>query len=67
MIMCCCSSDLAHNERQKFVLLGKKDKTVFEMVKYEDGQAQEIKADLSKIVLPQESLRDFNHRNEEKI
>jgi len=37
------------------------------MVKYEDGQAQEIKADLSKIVLPQESLRDLNHRNEEKI
>jgi len=67
MIMCCCSSDLAHNEEQKFVLFGNKDKKVFDMVDYETGQAIEKKADLSKITLPQESLRDFNHRNEEKI
>ena len=65
--MCCCSSDLAHNEEQKFVLFGNKDKKVFDMVDYETGQAIEKKADLSKITLPQESLRDFNHRNEEKI
>jgi len=29
MIMCCCASDLSHNERQKFILYGNKNKVVF--------------------------------------
>ena len=52
MIMCCCSGDKAHNELQKFVFLGNRDKKVFDMKHYETGQAQEFKADFNKITLP---------------
>ena len=37
------------------------------MREYEAGQALEFKADFNKITLPQVNLRDFNHRNGEKI
>ena len=52
MIMCCCSSELAHNELQKFIFQGNRDKKVFDMEDYETGQAQEFKADFNKITLP---------------
>jgi hypothetical protein len=46
--MCCCRPDLPHNEEQNFVLLGNKDKTIFNMVNY---QPQKFKPDLSQIRL----------------
>jgi hypothetical protein len=37
-IMCCCSSELAHNESQKFVIMGARDKKVFDRSKYGIGE-----------------------------
>ena len=52
MIMCCCSGEIAHNEIQKFIYQGNRDKKVFDMQEYEAGQALEFKADFNKITLP---------------
>jgi hypothetical protein len=49
--MCCCSPDLAHNEEQKFVLLGNKDKKVFETAQVKIVKIKEFKQDLSKGIL----------------
>ena len=35
--MCCCSNDIAHDESQKFVIMGAKDKKVFDHTHYDKG------------------------------
>jgi hypothetical protein len=41
--MCCCRPDLIHNEEEKFILLGNKDKKVFDMVDYKDQKFHQPK------------------------
>lgn len=55
MVMCCCASDTSHNERQKFVLYGNKNKVVFNET-LDAGEVVELKqCDFSRILLPESS------------
>jgi hypothetical protein len=36
--MCCCSSELAHDESQKFVIMGARFKKVFDRKNYITGE-----------------------------
>lgn len=69
MIMCCCCiGEAMHNEREKFVILGNKDKVVFPVDSIEmNGNIFESKCDFSQIFLPENNLVDRNCRAEEKI
>jgi hypothetical protein len=65
--MCCCRPELTHNEEEKFILLGNKDKKVFDMIDCEDKkfhQPQKGKMNQNKIRLTTSS-KDCNLRNKE--
>jgi len=56
-----------HNEREKFVILGNKEKVVFPEQIAQMGNVVENKCDFSQIFLPENNLVDRNCRAEEKI
>jgi hypothetical protein len=56
-----------HNEREKFVILGNKEKVVFPDSIEQNGNVFENKCDFSQIFLPENNLIDRNYRTGEKI
>jgi hypothetical protein len=73
--MCCCSSEVAHDESQKILYKGNLERTIFDRssIFYEgdprmlvNGDPIEQKPDLSKIHLPEDSRPEYHGRKFEK-
>ena len=69
--MCCCSSELPHNESQKIICIGELNQNFFtrddsELDQVKEGNPIEQKPDLSKINLPVDSRPEYQGRKLEK-
>ena len=59
-LMCCCSSELPHNESQKILKLGDLERIIFQRGQFAEGQEPfELKPDLSKLYLPEDSRPEY--------